>query len=777
MYCYLLITIVAVSTSSSSAQSVDRHVVPCGAQQTVCECRQDADECEFTLVVEKLQTFTSYELDVDKSSGEYSVGAGTPYYLNSSGYLSPSVGSESPCYTEQEDFGGISCSIPQTVDGNTYRTFIGVNGLIPGPTLIVSEGQNVIVNVKSLLLAEVTSIHWHGMHMRNTPWMDGAVLISQCPINPGEVFRYYFQANPTGSFWYHSHKVTQRADGLYGALIVKESASRIRNLEEKLGTTIIDDPRKYTLNVQDWTRMATLDSYNIVKAGIPFYLEKAVGEIPLPPDEQTAMGVSQPYEAWDPAFTRGPDGLETGDLPFWSGLINGKGRHLGVPYDRTRLEIFTVEEGNSYRFRLIGTQGLYALKFSIDEHNLTVISTDGSLIEPISTHFIILHTGERYDFILIANRPRAGVNDYWIRAETLEVDLEAGGPPYPSRGNVAEAVLHYDSSIPPPPSTSYQTIKDNSIPFDVASCAAIGGCTAVNCPFKDFHESYNIRCVNPLKFRMLEEIPPNELPSATPDPSCEDCELFFNVGSDNDAINGRNMLIPTSPLQTQKSSIPESAFCDLESPCPNEESCSCVHVREITSFNKTIRFVLSSVGNEVNSGGGFTHPMHLHGHYFQVVAIGYGRYDESSGFLLSTNEDIDCKDALCSNPSWSGGVQPDFPTNEKAVLKDTIMVPAGGYVVVQFRSDNPGFWFLHCHIVPDLLEGMAVAINEVERFHNPPPDGLDRCGDYKISQATFYDKIAFDPLSTKNVATKAIASLFVTLIGLCLQFMICYQLE
>ena len=765
--------LLSVTLFSVNGDEIDRHVVPCGAQQKVCECRQDADECEFTLIIEKLYTFTSYEVQIDENTGDFFAEAGTPYYLNASGSLRPSLNGETPCSTENENFGEISCTVPQTVDGNTYRPFIGVNGLIPGPTLIVNEGQNVIVNIKSLLLAEVTSIHWHGMHMHNTPWMDGALLISQCPINPGETFRYYFKAEPTGSFWYHSHKVTQRSDGLYGALIVKESPKRFQRLEEVLGTTIIDNPGKYTISVQEWTRMTTLDEFNTVKGELPFYLKKEIGEIPLPPEEQMTIGVSEPYVAWDASFTKGPDGLETGDLPFWSGLINGKGRHYAVPYNKTRLEVFTIKEGNSYRFRLIGVQGLYSLKFSIDEHNLTVISTDGSLIEPISTQFIILHTGERYDFILTANCPRSDVKDYWIRAETLEVDLDSDGPPYPSRGHVAEAILHYGTSVPRPRSTDYQSIKDNSIPFDTAKCSALGGCYAVNCPFKNYHESYNIRCINLQEFRMLEEVPDGEHLNVNPDPDCSDCEQFFNIGSDNDSINGRNMKIPTVPLQTQKAMIPPSDFCDIDNPCSGGEVCSCVHVRKVTTFNKTIRFILSSVGNEVNAGEGFTHPMHLHGHHFQIVAISYGTYNESNGFLLSRNEDIDCGDSLCSSPGWRGGQQPMFNTNDKAVLKDTIIVPAGGYVVVQFRSNNPGFWFMHCHIVPDLIEGMAVVINEVEKLQNPPPEGMSTCGNFKISQSTFYEKIAFDPASTRNLAKKSIpsvaiimASAFILLLGL-----------
>ena len=773
----LLFTFCLGSVALKGQAQIDRHTVSCGVQQRVCECREDADECEFTLVIEELQTFASYKIEmtttfsgnqVDPGTPPYNLEGGTPFYMNSSGYLVPSDVDEpediTECVTFDENFSGLGCTVPQTVDGRTYRPYIGVNGLVPGPTLIVNEGQNMIVNVENRLISETTSIHWHGMDMRNTPWMDGALMVSQCPINPGETFRYYFQAAPTGSFWYHSHRVTQRMDGLFGALIVRESPERLQNLRNRVGSNFVDDPGQFTINLHEWNRETMLDLYNSIEGELPFYPNKPIGDIPLP-ELSNPMGVVDPNRDYDEDESIGPDGLTNGDLPFWSGLINGKGRHSDVPYNITRLEIFTVEEGNSYRFRLIGSQGLYGLRLSIDEHNLTVISTDGSLIEPIPTQFIILHTGERYDFILTANRPRAGVNDYWIRAETLEVDLGAGGPPYPSQGHVAEAILHY-SNAPAPRSTEYEQIKSNSIPFDVTRCAAIGDCIAVNCPFPAYHPSYNIQCMNVLDFRMLEEIPSSTRPDANPDPNCEDCELFFNIGSDNDSINGRNMELPSSPLQTQKSDIFPSDFCDVNRPCPNGESCGCVHVRDITTFNGTIRFVLSSIGNEVSKGEGFTHPIHLHGHHFQVVGIGYANYNQSNGFLLSRRDDLVCDDTLCSSPRWSGS-SPLYSLMEKAVLKDTVMVPAGGYVVVQFRSDNPGFWFMHCHIVPDLLEGMAVAINEVEKRHNPPPDNVKTCGDFRISQSVFYDKLAFDPDSSSLETIASVGFVFLlTLLSL-----------
>ena len=733
---YLSLMVLLLSAVVSSA--LDRHIVPCDALTKSCECRETADECEFTLKIEELQTFVAYKVEAvtfNSVSQNIRKEDGTPYYINTTGNLVPSFASDdSNCNIHNEDFTSAKCTVPLTVDGKTYRPCIAVNGQIPGPTLVVYEGQVVVANVVNNLLIETTSIHWHGMQQRNTPWMDGAILISQCPIGPSETFRYYFRAEPTGSFWYHSHKVTQRADGLFGALIVQESSSRRNELVNSLNVPfIIDNPGNQTINLHEWSIQTNLDLYTLLRGDIGFFPGKPEGEIPIPVSDQLDMGVAIPYTTLKEAF--GPDGLSVSDIPFYSGLINGKGRNIDVPYTQTRLEIFTVENGNVYRFRLIGAQSVYAYKFSIDEHNLTVMSTDGSLIEPVDAQFVILHTGERYDFLLKASKPRENVNDYWIRAETLAVNLTSGLP-YPSLGQVAEAILHYGPSSAPK-STSYNSIKETSIPFDVTRCGQIGGCVAVNCPFQDYHSSYNTRCVNIDALRMLFDVPADQVPSGTLDSSCKDCELFFNIGSDTDNINGRNMVLPPSPLQTQIDDIDSSIFCNITKPCSGED-CACVHVREVTKFNTTIRIVLSSVGNEVAEGGGFSHPMHLHGHHFQVVEVGYGTYFPSNGTLEARNTDVICGDNSCSSPRWSTSSR-SFSVNSKTLLKDTVIVPGGGYVVVEIISDNPGFWFMHCHIIPDLLDGMAVVINEVESLQKSAPDGFPTCGDFLISQNQFYE--------------------------------------
>ena len=761
------------------AQGADRDYVVCDIQRKVCECRVDADECDFTLVIEELQTFTSYTIEeaipvysTDQERREavrFREEEGNSYYFNANGTLNPLFNdNEHICITTNEDFDSVQCTAPFTADGRTYRSFIGINGLAPGPTLIVYEGQRMIVNVINNLITESTSIHWHGMDMVNTPWMDGVVLITQCPIDPFETFRYYFEAAPTGTFWYHSHRIEQRVDGLFGGLIVRESPERRALLDSALGGTVIDLPGSQTIQLHEWAEGTTLDLFTRIKGGLGFFPDKPVGEIPLPPSEQTGT----PYTAY--AASSGPDGLEVGDIPFWSGLINGKGRHKDVPYAKTRLEIFNVDnDGGLYRFRIVGAQSLYASKFSIDEHNLTLISVDGTLVEPVETQFIIIHTGERYDFILKGQKPRGDVNDYWIRAETLEVDLNSPGPPYTPVGNLHEGILHYrQTPDQQPQSTDYESIKQNSIPFDTRQCGAIGGCTAINCPFLNFHASYNIpRCINVHQLQTLEATPAGKLPDAEVDPDCNDCEIFLNIGSDHDSLNGRNMRLPPAPILTQKDDLFPTQFCNLQRPCPDNQPCSCTHVREINSFNKTIRIVISAIGNDINEGEGASHPFHLHGHHFHVVDIGYGPYSGDTGLLTGPREDISCDDDLCSNPSWTPNMKPSFTISDKTVTKDTVIVPGGGYVVLQFRSDNPGVWFLHCHIVPDLLEGMAVVINELESRQNPAPEGTNVCGDFRISRATFNEKLAFDP---SNGAAGSSASLllvmFVTSVIMLLAF-------
>ena len=69
---------------------------------------------------------------------------------------------------------------------------------------------------------------------------------------------------------------------------------------------------------------------------------------------------------------------------------------------------------------------------------------------------------------------------------------------------------------------------------------------------------------------------------------------------------------------------------------------------------------------------GMSHPMHLHGHVFQVVAIGGRRF--------------------------------------AGALRDTVLVPPKTTVTVAFDADNPGVWAFHCHNLYHMEAGMMTTL-------------------------------------------------------------------
>ena len=694
----------------------------CDEQMTFCTCPNltEARVCRFELTIKQILTFTRYQTDAPPGS------RGKVYFINETGQLQPV---NPPRPTPTISCNEVKCSEANTVNGRTFRSFYAINGRIPGPTLIVHENQTVIADIDNLLSGEAISIHWHGMHQRNTPWMDGLGFISQCPISPGSSFRYIFRAFPPGTFWYHSHSGAQRTDGMYGGLIVLEGSN---TTQEDIGIEFEDLPEKHTVTFLDWQREESLDLFAKVHSKIRYF--PTDGPVDVVPTNENMF--------YNP--TQAADGSRIGVIKYWSGLINGRGRHSSVPLNRSILTIFEVDEGNSYRFRLIGAQSVYAYNFSIDAHKLIVIATDGYFIKPVETDFVIVHTGERYDVVVTANqRNQTEQSDFWIRAHTLEVEkLEQ---PFPLIPNEALAILHYKSNQSDPPTP----LQYHEIEPRLKDCSDSVPCTAVNCPFQSFAPHYNISCVNVHELELLYPTPDFELPSLEPD-----VEFIFNFAFENNertsTINGRNFIFPSAALQTQTHELDtdrERIECNYNDTCEN--GCHCLHIHDIP-YKKTIRIVISSVGfNGSMSRRRFSHPVHLHGHSFHVVSTGYGTYNNTTGSILSSSNDLDCSSgsntSFCIRPQWRNESELNFTIDENTVRKDTVIVPAGGYVVMQFLSDNPGFWFLHCHIEPHQLEGMALVINEAQAQQNPPPGGMRSCGNFTWSVEAFNQKIKFDP--------------------------------
>jgi FtsP/CotA-like multicopper oxidase with cupredoxin domain len=104
--------------------------------------------------------------------------------------------------------------------GDTTVRMLGYNGSIPGPTIKVQQGSELIVHVTNHGDLD-TTVHWHGLRLENK--YDGVPHETQAPIPVGGEFTYRIQFPDAGLYWYHPHireDYTQEL-GLYGNILAE----------------------------------------------------------------------------------------------------------------------------------------------------------------------------------------------------------------------------------------------------------------------------------------------------------------------------------------------------------------------------------------------------------------------------------------------------------------------------------------------------------------------------------------------------------------------------
>ena len=678
----------------------------------VWDCVQSDEICNIEFTVEPFMSMTYYKLKGERELVGYRA------YFNASGSLT--------FFNDELNVVAQMLDQPITTDG-WFRPLITVNGQMPGPTIIARENQMLHITVHNELPnVEGISIHWHGMHQKGTPGMDGVAFITQYPILPYQSYTYRFRAFPAGTHWYHAHSGAHRTDGLYGALIVKDTIH--------LNSTKIEDlPENHTLLLMDWQRDPSIDLFYQIRSSLSFWN-----------DETREKFID----------TKGVDDTQIAPIPFWSGIINDKGRYYnkdGLP-NNAELNTFYVRQGLKYRFRLIGAQALYAYKFSIEGHKLTVIATDGNRIDSITdVHYVIVNTGERYDVIVNANQ-RSG--KYWILAETLEVNGTSDEVFYnPIPSHKAEAFLQYEGADATVSSASSYTW----------TCRVNSKCRFVNCPYVP-SQSADHECINVDQFDSHKD---HQIEDSIYSP---DKTFFYNFGFDGEkstsgsSVDGINFRFP-SHLPYTKEFTNDKQICPGRG-CNHDEGidhCACTQVIDINDVQegKSVELVITNrPSNNYNGRPESSHPVHLHGHSFYVVKLGYPQYN-LDGKYLSPNKDIECimseneekkecnrfitvdrafagHNTRVQTVRWTNNIPPHFSSSRSYVKKDTVIVPYGGYAVIRFTVDNPGWWFLHCHIEIHQLEGMSAVVKELQSGSIPDGHGTQL---YMLQLLDYYNYV------------------------------------
>jgi FtsP/CotA-like multicopper oxidase with cupredoxin domain len=133
--------------------------------------------------------------------------------------------------------------IRKRIGENTVK-MLAYNGSIPGPTLLVQQGSEVVTHFTNGMELD-TTVHWHGLRLdyRFDGVPRGEHSGMQPPIHPGGSFTYRLRFPDPGLFWYHPHireDYTQE-HGLYGNIIVVPNDPAYWPPVNRELTLVIDD--------------------------------------------------------------------------------------------------------------------------------------------------------------------------------------------------------------------------------------------------------------------------------------------------------------------------------------------------------------------------------------------------------------------------------------------------------------------------------------------------------------------------------------------------------
>jgi FtsP/CotA-like multicopper oxidase with cupredoxin domain len=103
--------------------------------------------------------------------------------------------------------------------GDATVRMLAYNGSIPGPTVRVRQGSEIVVRVTNDGDMD-TTVHWHGLRLENK--YDGVPHETQLPIPVGGSFTYRLKFPDAGVYWYHPHIREDYGQelGLYGNIVV-----------------------------------------------------------------------------------------------------------------------------------------------------------------------------------------------------------------------------------------------------------------------------------------------------------------------------------------------------------------------------------------------------------------------------------------------------------------------------------------------------------------------------------------------------------------------------
>ncbi|WP_181805935.1 multicopper oxidase family protein [Streptomyces shenzhenensis] len=300
-------------------------------------------------------------------------------------------------------------AVPATIDlgaGVRPRTW-AFDGRTPGREVRLSVGDTLVAELSNQLPGKTTtSVHWHGIALRND--MDGVPPTTQSAVRAGSTFTYRFVADTPGTYFFHPHIGVQLDRGLYAPLIV-------------------EDPRETLAYDDEW--VVLLDDWLDGVTGTPdeVFAELGHGMSGMGMGTGSGSGSGSGSGGTDGHGMGGMSGMDMGGsgspsptaaassgggsgkfmlMGATSELLGGDAGDVKYPYHLINgrvaadPDVYTGKPGRRVRLRIVNAGSDTAYRVALGGHTMTITHTDGFPVRHQQVDALLVGMGERYDVLV-----------------------------------------------------------------------------------------------------------------------------------------------------------------------------------------------------------------------------------------------------------------------------------------------------------------------------------------------------------------------------------------
>ncbi|TEY54226.1 hypothetical protein BOTCAL_0241g00080 [Botryotinia calthae] len=300
----------------------------------------------------------------------------------------------------------------------------------------------------------------------------------------------------------------------------------------------------------------------------------------------------------------------------------------------------TANAGLSKFYFRPGTKGNQ--KFSVDGHALTAIAVDFVAVVPYDTNVVTVGVGQR-TYVIVKAIGKPG-SSYWMRSNFSQLCASS-----PSQQPNALAVVLYDGAN--------TTSRPKSAPFAYNETNCLNDPLNTTTPY--------VKSTPPVTPQVTQTIDINYIINGSG-------KFLFTFGGSSFRADYNEPVLLTAATATTSMSN-NGTYTNSTSLYPT--------TMNVHDFGTPASFHLI-ITNSVP----VSHPMHLHGHNFWILAEGVGTWD-----------------GTITNPS-------------NPIRRDTFMMAAAtrtgskAYTVIGYIANNPGVWPFHCHVAGHVSTGLLTNV-------------------------------------------------------------------